>query len=116
MRHVVAYTITLLFIAAVAVFGVAWHYTNVLDAGALRPDLDAPAFDLRIVAVSDATVTLAADGADADDDWRRPGVWGLEWEGGYARVGRILPREADQVTREPVRVVGQAGPGPPAPP
>ena len=114
MRHVVAYTITLLFIAAVAVFGVAWHYTNVLDAGALRPDLDAPAFDLRIVAVSDATVTLAADGADADDDWRRPGVWGLEWDGGYARVGPILQSEPDEVTRELVRVVGQPAPGRPA--
>lgn len=110
MRYAAAYVAALLGAAAIAVFGLAWYYTGVLEDAALRPDHAPPAFDLRIEAVGEGSVTLAAAGAD-DGDWRRPGVWGLEWPGGYARVARVLASEPDRVTRELTPVAGLPQPG-----
>ncbi|PSL04196.1 hypothetical protein CLV30_106201 [Haloactinopolyspora alba] len=55
----------------------AWYYADEL----LRVRPDPPEFPLTVVAVTGSTVTLSGTGAD------QPGLLGVHWPGGYARVG-----------------------------
>lgn len=92
-------------IAAVALLAVAallaagWTYSTEL----LTPVESAPpVYDTAVRAVDDGTVTLARTPASA-----RPGVWGLAWPDGYARVGRVTAADDDTVTRVLTPVQGR---------
>jgi pimeloyl-ACP methyl ester carboxylesterase len=88
-------------VGAAALFGASWYYTESLKNDALKPDHEPSELDLEVVAVEEGRVTLRATGAAEDDgDWTRPGVFGLEWEGGYNQVGAILEMRRDEVVRE----------------
>jgi len=110
MRRALALLAVVLVVAVVAFFGAAWRYADLVDGGALRPDRGPDALDLRIVSLGEGAITLAS-ADDPDDDWRRPGVWGLEWEGGYGRLGELLSESAGEVVRRFEPVAGQPAPG-----
>jgi hypothetical protein len=80
----------------------SWHYSSLV----LVPDHEPGPFDLEVRAVEDGRVTLARE-----DVSERPGVYGLDWEGGRAIVGRILATEDDSVTRRLRAVEGSLEPG-----
>lgn len=96
-------------VAAVALFGGGWYYSNEIRDGALRVEHEPPEFDLEVAAAGDGTVTLAHPGGDGV--WSEAGLWGLEWAGGYARVGRILATGDGTVTRELTPITGTPAPG-----
>ncbi|SDU75677.1 alpha/beta hydrolase [Jiangella alkaliphila] len=81
--------------AAVAVAGLAttgaggWYYADELLQ--VRPE--PPDHPVEVIAVVGSTVTLAGPGAD------EPGVVGLEWPGGFARVGRDIDVSGEYVLR-----------------
>ncbi|MCH7523199.1 MAG: alpha/beta fold hydrolase, partial [Chloroflexi bacterium] len=90
--------------ALVALGGVVvggWYISDLLRAGALEPDRKPDQLDLRVIALGEGKVTLAAtDKARKDGDWTKDGIFGLEWEGGYGQVGAILRIDDEQVVRE----------------
>jgi len=88
-------------LAMVALGGGGWYYSGVLEDGAFIPDHDDPVFDLKIVAVGQGAITLRP-GPDSEEDgpWTEPGVWGLELEAAYHRVGEISSVSTDEVVRE----------------
>lgn len=91
--------------ALLSIFSLGWYYADEI----LRPPpVDEPVHDVPVTDVGDATVTLART-----PDTAQPGVWGLQWPGGYARIGEILDDdpEAGTVTRRLVPVVGALEPG-----
>ena len=94
--------LALLVLLAIAFLAGACYYSNVLRDDALSVEHHAPRYDITVVSVSDNTVTLDAAKKDAHGDWQQVGVMGLEWPGGYARLGRILEldRETQVVQRE----------------
>ena len=79
--------------------GIAWYYTDVLNDGAFKVKRELPERDLVVRSVAEGAITLAPSG-DAADAWQQDGVFGLEWEGGYAQVGKILDLHKDRVVRE----------------
>ena len=94
--------------------GFAWHYAGVIDAGALRVDQAPPQRNLRVVEVGGGRIVLARlPGAAPTANWQTDGLWGLDWEGGYARVGPIIAAGPNEVVREfePAWGTPQAGDG-----
>ena len=99
--------VALLAVSAVALLafgGLAaggWYFSDRLKGGALEPDRDPDELDLQVVSLGEGRVTLRATEKAGDDGaWREDGLFGLEWEGGYGRVGSILGIDDEQVVRE----------------
>src|SRR3989304_3276329 len=123
MRRALALLAVVLVVAVVAFFGAAWRYADLVDGGALRPDRGPDALDLRIVSLGEGAITLAS-ADDPDDDWRRPGAWGLGGGGGGGRgggtggggggcagLGELWGEGAGGVGRRLEPVAGQPAPG-----
>lgn len=98
-----------------AVFGGAWYISDILETDALLIDRSEGAFDLRLAAVSDGRVTLAATSeTNLDGDWVRDGIWGLAWDSGYAQVGVVISTTTEEVVREFILLDGTPESGTPA--
>jgi uncharacterized protein len=81
----------------------AWRYSDQL----LRlPPPRAASYPIPVLAADGARVVLPRT-----EETERPGVWGLEWEGGFARLGRTLATTPATLERalEPVRGALAAG-------
>ena len=93
--------------------GVGWYYSNVLKDGALVVNDQPAAPDLVVASVEGERITLeTTDATDLEyGNWKRPGEWGLAWDGGYARVGEIVELKDNSVTRrfEPLPDIPAAG-------
>ena len=88
-------------LACVGFLGAGWYYSGELKDGALEPDHEPDKLDLRVLALEDGLVTLSATSeAEEDGDWARDGVFGLQWEGSYGRVGDIVEIDDERVVRE----------------
>ncbi len=70
-------TATVAGVALAATAAGGWYYADEL----LLVSDDPPEYPVRVVAVNESSITLAGEGAD------QPGVTGIEWSDGYARVG-----------------------------
>lgn len=69
---------------------VSWHFSSAV----LVPDRSPWPQDLTVKEVSKTSIVLPNTA-----DTRRPGVFGLTWQGGHAIVGPILASDDDSVTR-----------------
>ena len=88
-------------VGAGAFAGFGLYYSESLKSGALKPDHGPEKLDLRVVALEDGRITLAATKeAKSDGDWTKPGIFGIEWPGGYAQAGAILQIDSGSVVRE----------------
>ena len=93
--------VALLIVAIAVLVGGGCYVSGQLKSGGLVPDHEDPELDLRVVAVGEGRVTLGVTSeTDEDGDWSRDGILGLEWDGGYARLGAILEVSDKQVSRE----------------
>ena len=104
---------TLLILVVVALLAIGLFYTNEIKNGALVVDHEPSEPDLTVASVGEGQVTLAVtDSTDlTHGTWRSDGVYGIEWDGGYAQAGPIIELGGDQVTRELLTVNGQLLPG-----
>jgi hypothetical protein len=96
-------------VVALVVFGLVvgtWVTASEFEDSLLRTVPEPPSYDVEVTAVTASTVTLSRG-----PDSARPGVWGLEWETGYARVGAVLRVDEDGVTRTLQEVRGELRPG-----
>ena len=92
----------LVVLAAVALLGIVgvggggWYYAGLIRDGALV-----------VAAVEEGRVVLrATDKAKSDGHWTKDGIWGLEGEDGYARVGAILAIDDQRVVSELLAGIG----------
>ena len=76
------------------VAGGCWT-TGEIRRSAFHVDHDPDEFELRVAAVESGLVTVRG----ANRDLRRDGVYGLQWPGGYGRMGEIVAVDGDAVTR-----------------
>jgi pimeloyl-ACP methyl ester carboxylesterase len=95
----------LLFPAALVLLIGMWYYTNQLNKGAFIPDNSAPPPNVRVVEVAEGRVRLAPLEGE-ESAWDHDGLYGLEFEGGYARIGRVIDDHPDSVLRELIPVSG----------
>ena len=67
------------FMVAVVVFAAAWYYAGAIKDQALAVEREQDRFDLRVVSIEGARITLEADAETASSGrWGEPGIWGLE--------------------------------------
>jgi hypothetical protein len=98
-------------VVAILLSGAGWYYSEVLRSDGLAVS-HAHTADLQISAVTSETVTLlASEDAAIDGPWTQAGIWGLEWDGGYAQVGAITVRGDHSATRQLLRRWGDPPPG-----
>jgi uncharacterized protein len=72
----------------------------------LEPQTDRPRYDVRVLAVGADRVVL-----EGTEETRQPGVWGLEWAGGYGLLGPVIHSSPRAVSREFQTMVGRLQPG-----
>jgi pimeloyl-ACP methyl ester carboxylesterase len=72
----------------------------------LVPKRDVRPFDLEVVDLQKDRITLRVTFQTKNDDWRRDGIWGLRWNGGYAQVGKIQHIDTQKVVRKFVPLTG----------
>ena len=93
--------IGVVFVGTGALAGFGLYYSESLKSGALEPDRSPQKLDLRVVGLDDGRITLAATKeTKSDSDWTKPGIFGIEWPGGYAQAGSILQMDTANVARE----------------
>src|SRR6476469_3062486 len=99
------WTILACAVAAVIALGVgaasAWHFSSAV----LVPDHSEWPADTEVEALPADRIVL-----ESTEESRRPGVHGLEWQGGRAIVGPILSEDDDVVTRQLREVDGYLAP------
>ncbi len=84
-------------------FGVAWHYSSLLNDLALQVRDSEVDYNLTATVIDDGLVKLA-NGPD-DGDWRSPGRWGLSWRTpsgtiGTGMLGDIIEQDEDFLIRQ----------------
>jgi pimeloyl-ACP methyl ester carboxylesterase len=92
--------LVVVFVVATAV--VSWLFSSVL----LVPNHDEHDWNLEVAAASADRVELPSD-----ENTRRPGTYGLDWDGGWAITGRVIREDGDVVTRELRGVRGRLSQG-----
>ncbi len=103
-RRVAAGAGIALVVAIAVLLAIGWHYATLM----LGPDAGAT-YDEQIArAVTDSTVTLSGD-----VDARTPGVWAIEWRGGYGDLGPIVRADTAGIVRRWRPVRGRLRPGTP---
>ena len=81
---------------------ISWHFSS----DVLVPDHSDWPQDITVEAVSPGTVVLSAD-----DESRRPGTYGIEWQAGHAVIGSVVRSNDDRVTRKLRDASGYLVPG-----
>jgi hypothetical protein len=85
-------------LVALAVTAVlSWHFSSRV----VVPDRSPWPEETTVEARSADRIVL-----ERNEDSERPGRYGIEWQGGQARVGAVLSRDAETVTRQLLRVDG----------
>lgn len=78
----------------------AWHYANEVNRGVFVVKRRPSRFDLRVRSIDGSSVVLEpTPETNKHTHLNVEGVYGLEWAGGYARVGKIRARDKATVTR-----------------
>ena len=88
----------------VVVLGVGWYYSGQIEDGGLRVKHNPARYEVQVVALEDGRITLRLP-PDADPR-KEPRTMGLEWPGGYARVGETLEIDGHETIREYAPVEG----------
>ena len=82
-------------------FAAVWHYSNVIEARAFRVDHEPDPFDLLATSLETDRITLSTTSdTPSDDEWNRPGIWGLKSSETYNQIAGIVTATDDSVTRE----------------
>ena len=82
-------------------FAAVWHYSNVIEARGFRVDHEPEPFDLLAMSLETGRITLSTTSdTPSDDEWNRPGIWGLKSLDTYNQVSGIVAETGDSVTRE----------------
>jgi pimeloyl-ACP methyl ester carboxylesterase len=90
--------------ALVAVFylGGGWYFSGVLnqralDAAQRKADLAERDYDFEVAAVDSGSITLQL--GEDPGNLVRPGVWGVDYAGGFGRAHDVIDRGSESVTR-----------------
>lgn len=74
-----------------------WYFSELLRSDGLQPEAPTRDFNVVVLDVTGATITLAG----SDEAISKPGRYGLWWDGGYAQVGMVVEARPDgSVVRE----------------
>ena len=93
----------------ILVLGASWYYSGLIEDGAFKIDRELDELDLDVVSVSANQISFKHPSGDGR--WVQPGIWGFEWDDGFAQVGDLSSNEDGLVTREFIELDGRPEPG-----
>ena len=96
-KRLLLLSLALLILLAAINFGVAWHYSSVLNDLALQVRESRVDYNLTATAIDNGLVKLEND--PDEGDWRSPGKWGLSWPTGNGMLGEIIEHGDDFLIR-----------------
>ena len=99
----------LLLLLVVVVLGGGWFYSGQIEDGALLVKHDPTKYEVEVVALDDGLVTLRFP--TEEDLHKEPGTVGLEWPGGYGRIGETIQVDGSEAIREYTRLEGNLAVG-----
>src|SRR4249919_1351139 len=91
-----------LLVAIVAGAAAAWHFSSAV----LVPDHSDWALEARVEGLAPGRITL-----ERSNETERPGVYGLDWQGGHAIARAIVAEDESTVTRRLHEVDGYLAAG-----
>jgi pimeloyl-ACP methyl ester carboxylesterase len=97
--------ITVLLIPAIGLvmisvlIGGSWYVSSRIRDGLLVPKNGVQLLDLEVVDLTENHITLGVTPLTQKNHWKKEGIWGLRWNGGYAQVGQILYQNEHKVDR-----------------
>jgi pimeloyl-ACP methyl ester carboxylesterase len=103
--------LVIVLVVGTVLIGGGLYMSNIIRDEGLRPREGVRPLDLEVVDLTGDRITLRVTPETERDEWSRPGIWGLRWEGGYAQVSEILKRDEQQVVREFFPMAGTPKPG-----
>lgn len=83
-----------------------WYFSSEIGDDVFTVSPGGRDFDLEVVRADGSSVTLIDPEGD-DEELVTEGVFGLEWDGGYGQLGRILEQGGNQVVRELLLITGE---------
>lgn len=96
-RILLGLALGLLMVALVIAAIVAWHYSELI----VGPRQPSTLHEQRVLAAEPGRIRLSVDRESL-----QPGVWALQWEDGFGRIGRVLASNDRGVVREFEPVIG----------
>jgi pimeloyl-ACP methyl ester carboxylesterase len=87
--------------------GGGWYFSDQIRGGALEVEHAGHLPDLEVVEISGDRVMLQTMPDTKSIDWQTDGLWGLEWDNGYAQVGDIIELKETTVVREYFPLIGE---------
>jgi pimeloyl-ACP methyl ester carboxylesterase len=112
MKQLVKGKTTILVILAVVLvtttvlMGGGWFMSIKIRHEALEPERGVRPLELEVIDLVENQITLELTPQTKKDNWRRDGIWGLHWKGGFAQVGEILNITDQQVVRKYLPLMG----------
>ncbi len=86
------------------VLGAGWYYSDQIGDGALLAKHNPEKYEVEVAALDDGRVTLRFPTKEGLH--QEPETMGLEWPGGYARVGETIEVDGTEASREYTRLEG----------
>ncbi|MCK9517898.1 MAG: prolyl oligopeptidase family serine peptidase [Dehalococcoidia bacterium] len=96
---------------ALAIVTAAYALVRLLLRGAFEVRPFERSYDVEVVDVAEGRITLRAKRGAPPALFDGASTYGLEWDGGYGRVGRLIEREDGAVVREFAPISGSPAPG-----
>lgn len=107
MRKLIKFLIVAGLVLGLAFYAAGgWYFSEVFRSDALENTQTAPIPDIEVAGFNGSAITLRQR-PNGDDQLFDPGVYGLEWDGGYGQVGPIVAGEGSVVDREFAVLTGQ---------
>lgn len=99
-------------LAALALFGVGWHFSSVIYHDGLRVPTESRPDTAEIVSIAPSAVTLRRlPHAASGDDLGYAGQWGFDVHHGYVRMGPVISHGTRSVERAVLGVTGAVSAG-----
>jgi pimeloyl-ACP methyl ester carboxylesterase len=78
--------------------GAGWYFSEVLYNKAFNPIRPEREKEARVVQIDDKIITLESI-SRFDKDFRNPGIYGIEWDGGFGRITDVISSDDRHSTR-----------------
>ena len=102
----------LIAVVVLVIVGGGWYFSSVLEEDGLRVDNDPGDFLVKIIEVTDNTITLRQiKGLAEEENLAISALWGITNEESYGQLGDVISEDSGLVTREFTLLEGEFRPG-----
>jgi pimeloyl-ACP methyl ester carboxylesterase len=93
-------------IIVIIMMGGGFYVSDMIKDDVFRSKKANCPFDLKVTSVGEGRITLQKTPKTVNNNWRKDGIWGLRWSGGYAQISEILNSSNQHVERKLTLLTG----------